>query len=334
MLAMSNSETVFVLASLVVACCARVARFPEGGESLSAEAFSLETGGKGFNVAVGIHRLGANVDGLIALGNDFFGSLAGQAVLAEGLPPTMLQPYDGPTGAGVGFINTSGENCIAVYPGANALLDTAAINGAQARIEQACAVVAQFETGDAPIARAFAVSHAAGGRTFLNPSPYRKIVAPIRANCDVLVVNFVEAVRLAADEGMSTPKTGDAVDVRFLRALGERLFDGGLSALVVTAGASGAWLLCANAPPLHQPAYPIQPIDTIGAGDAFLAGLVAALCGGAGWQPAMVRAAGCGALVAGANGVLSALPTEARLADFLADHAIRRRSASLQRILR
>ena len=49
---------VFVVGSFVVACSVKVARLPRAGESLAASAFVAEPGGKGFNLALALHRLG------------------------------------------------------------------------------------------------------------------------------------------------------------------------------------------------------------------------------------------------------------------------------------
>ena len=73
---MSETASLFVLGSFVVACSAKVARLRKQDKSLRAEGFTGEAGGKGFNLALGAHRLGGRVDGLLAIGNDFFSQLA------------------------------------------------------------------------------------------------------------------------------------------------------------------------------------------------------------------------------------------------------------------
>jgi len=119
---MGDNASVFILGSFVVACSAKVPRLPRPGESLRADAFTVEAGGKGFNLAVGARRLGATVDGLVAVGNDFFSQLAAPALTRAGLSPEMVRRYEGTTGSGIGFTDADGENCLAVFPGANRLL--------------------------------------------------------------------------------------------------------------------------------------------------------------------------------------------------------------------
>jgi sugar/nucleoside kinase (ribokinase family) len=113
---MNDSGSLFVLGSVVVACSATVAALPEPGESLRADAFKAEAGGKGLNLALGALRLGASVDGLFAVGNDLFADFARSAFVEAGLAPAMLRSYNAVTGAGIGFTDARGENCLAVYP--------------------------------------------------------------------------------------------------------------------------------------------------------------------------------------------------------------------------
>lgn len=315
---MSEPPRLFTLASFVAACCTRVARLPTIGESVRADAFSMEAGGKGFNVAVGLHRLGFAIDGLIPIGDDYLADFATRAVMDAGLPASMLTRLEGATGAGVGFIDPAGENQIAVFPGANDILSAATVAAAAVRIVGAAGVIAGYEIGDDPIRTAFSIARAAGVPTFLNPSPYRPLSKAILATCDVLVVNRNEALLLERDlGGASMADSGPSGR----SAMTARVFAEGVRALVMTDGANGATLCRPDAPPLHQSAFAIRPVDTVGAGDAFLAGLAATRASGGEWDEAMRVATICGAIVASRHGVLTALPTRGEVENFERAHA-------------
>jgi ribokinase len=133
----------FVLGSFVAAGTFRVDRLPRPGESLLASAVAWEAGGKGFNVAAGLSRLGVEVDGLIPVGTDHLAALAEPALVRMGLPASMIRVHPGPTGIGVGFVGADGENCLAVHPGANLLLSRETVRAATARIASAAMVLAQ-----------------------------------------------------------------------------------------------------------------------------------------------------------------------------------------------
>ncbi|MFE1601898.1 ribokinase [Methylobacterium sp. ID0610] len=299
---MGEDPDLFVLGSFVAACSATVARLPRPGETLEAGSFRLDPGGKGLNLAVGARRLGARVDGLLAVGRDLFGDMAEAALRRAGLPAAMLHRTDAPTGAGIGFVDAEGENCIAVFPGANAELGPAAVARAAGRLVRAGFVLAQFEIGTAPVAEAFRRARAAGVATLLNPSPFRPVPAALLADTTVLVLNATEAAALRDDLGL--PGESWEALIAALLARGPRI-------VVVTLGAGGALAREADGPLLAQPAIPVTAVDTIGAGDAFTAGLAVALAAGRPLGEALREAAACGACVVARLGVFDALPDRA-----------------------
>ena len=310
---MHETASVFVLGSFVVACSAKVPRLPVPGESLEAEVFTCEAGGKGLNLAVGARRLGAAVDGVVAVGDDLFGHLAEPALARAGLPSTMLRRYHASTGSGIGFTDARGENCLAVYPGANLLLSAADIRSAEPALRRAGLVMAQFEIGDEPIAEAFALARQAGVPTLLNPSPFRDVAPGILECTSLLVLNRVEATRLAAALGL-----GAGCSAEGLAQVAASLLQRGPDTVIVTLGAGGALAYRRGAETLRQPAFPVEAADTLGAGDAFAAGLAVSLVEGRSLAESLRRAAACGAMVTRHVGVFDALPTRDGLDSFLA----------------
>lgn len=314
---MAADPALFVLGSFVVACSATVDRLPRAGESLEAQAFLVEPGGKGLNLAVGARRLGASVDGILAVGDDALAALAGPALDRAGLPPEMLRRFSGPTGAGIGFTDASGENCLAVHPGANARLGAAEVRGSAERIARGTLVLAQFEVGDEAVAETFRIARAAGLRTLLNPSPFRMPSPDILAETAILVINTVEAAAFGAALGV--PVREGAVASSAFEALAGALHARGPDLVVVTLGASGALAFQAGRPALVQPAFPVPAVDTLGAGDAFTAGLAVGLAGGRPLPESLRLAAACGACVVRHKGVFDALPDRAAVAALLAE---------------
>ncbi|MBP2301661.1 ribokinase [Azospirillum picis] len=301
----------FVLGSFVIACSAKVDRFPLPGESLRAGAFTVEAGGKGLNVAVGARRLGVAVDGLLAVGDDLFGGLAEPTLDRAGLPLSMIRRRAGGTGAGIGFTDAHGENCLAVFPGANRLLSAADVRTAPG-LTRAALVAAQFEIDDAPIAEAFMLARAAGVRTLLTPSPYREPAAGLLSTTDILVLNAVEAAQMAGSS-----RAGQASSPEDAAALGASLLARGPDLVVITLGPRGAVACRRGTAPLHQPAFPVTAVDSLGAGDAFTAALAAGLVQGRPLTVCLERAAACGAIVAGRLGVFDALPSADQLDRYL-----------------
>ncbi|MET0240097.1 MAG: ribokinase [Sphingobium sp.] len=301
-----RSPPVFVIGSLVVACCARVPRCPEPGESLLATGFIMEPGGKGFNVALAAHRLGVPVDGVFAVGDDPPGAFMRAAFVAAGLDEALICTVAAATGAGVGLIQDDGDNRIAVYPGANAHLSAEHVLGRADRVRNAGLVFAQFEAPDAAIAEAFALARAAGVTTMLNPSPYRRVPDAILAATDIIVMNEPEAKALALDRLWIGDEDG----------LAASLAEAGVATLVITRGARGAsaWH---NGKRTNQPAFPVATIDSIGAGDAFAGGMIAALIQGNDIDQALRWGCAAGAIATTQLGLARALPAAAEIRQML-----------------
>lgn len=314
---MTLNVEIFVLGSFVAACSAKVSHLPRPGESLPAECFLLEAGGKGFNLAAGARRLGVAVDGLLAIGDDLFSTLAEPALSRAGLPLGMLVRHPGVTGAGIGFVDAKGENCLAVFPGANAKLSASDVTAAASRIRQSGMVLAQFEITDAPIRAAFAQIRQSGGISLLNPSPYRPVERELLSLTSVLVVNRNEAALLAKDFGFEFDAVPGTETIGGLDKLARSLFRHGLQILVVTLGAHGAIAWRDGEEPIAQPPFKIDAIDTMGAGDAFTAAFATRLLERQPLPDCLLWGAASGAFAAQRQGVLDALPTRDALAAFI-----------------
>ena len=304
-------KAVFVLGSFVVACSAKVIRLPRPGESLAAETVTIEPGGKGLNQAIMARRLGAAVDGLLAVGDDLAAAFAPPALERAGLPPSMLIQLKGSTGSGIGFTDATGETCVAVASGANLALTADHVRERALAIADAALVTAQFEIGDAPIEAAFQLAQQAGVPTLLNPSPFRPIPASILARTSILIVNETEACAVAAALGRDESEATDPR--RFAGVLGPALLELGPRLVILTRGAAGAVAVAADAPPVTQEGFRVETVDSLGAGDAFAATLGVRLAMGRPLPDALRDAAAAGALTTTRQGVFDALPTLAAI---------------------
>lgn len=302
--------SVFVLGSFVLSCSAKVQRFPRPGESLAADIVMIEPGGKGLNLAIAARRLGAEVDGLLAVGDDLASAFAAPALAQADLPASMVIRVAGKTGSGAGFTDAHGETCLAVDPGANRALSADHVREAAERIAAAAMVMAQFEIADGPIAEGFALSRRAGVTTLLNPSPFRPIPDDILATTDILVLNQTEAEALA--ETILPGAIDPAEPARFVAELGPAVLARGPRLVVLTLGAAGAVAL-GHEGAIGQPAFPVDVVDTLGAGDAFAAALGVALARGLGTAEALRQAAAAGAVATRRLGVFDALGRQADL---------------------
>jgi sugar/nucleoside kinase (ribokinase family) len=94
----------------------------------------------------------------------------------------------------------------------------------------------------------------------------------------------------------------------------------GRTLTIAKLGAGGCMALQAGST-VTVAAFPVDPIDTTGAGDSFNAGFLHAWLRGAPLRDAMSFAGACGALSTLAAGGTGAQPTEAQARGFLAEHS-------------
>jgi ribokinase len=272
---------------------ARVARIPGPGETLLATAYQTNPGGKGRNQAAAAARAGATVAFIGAVGRDAFGEVLGESLAADDVDVTGLVTVDGPTGRALINVADDGENAIVVVAGANAALHGDHVSAHAGLIEQAGVVLAQLEVADAVVAHAFTLARNAGVTTMLNAAP-AKPVPDLLALTDVLVVNEHEAALLAdadVDDGASAEKAARS------------LLSTGPMTVVVTLGADGAVAVNAEGV-LREPGFPVEVVDTTGAGDATCGALAAALADGHPFAVALTTACAAGAVTATGLGAI------------------------------
>jgi ribokinase len=296
-----------VLGSYIHAHCLCVNTLPQAGESIAAQALWSDFGGKGLNLALGLNKLGLDVHMLLAVGEDAEAQGLQAYLQAVGLNTDGLSIVNDRSGFGVGLVTGTGENVIAVYAGANHLLNQQHIQQAVAKIQQSYLVCAQFEILDEPILAAFCIAKQAGVKTLLNPSPWRIIDAALLALTDILILNASEASRFFN----ANPQT-----VSEWQALLHGIaWQGEL--LIVTLGELGCLAYSHTQICLYQPAWHIHQVDATGAGDAFTVGLIYALSQNQSLPQALSLANACGALVASQQGVAQALPTTEQVYAFM-----------------
>jgi ribokinase len=173
------------------------------------------------------------------------------------------------------FVDSSGENRIIVVKGANDLLSPSDIDAASDTLRAADFLILQLEIPLETVYYAISFAKRHGIKTILNPAPALPLDLS-RADADYLIPNESEAEVLS----------GIAVNsVETARAAAKKLKEQGARRVIVTLGENGA--LCDNT---HFPAKCVQPVDTSGAGDAFIGSFSAFLASGLSEKESIERA--------------------------------------------
>lgn len=93
------------------------------------------------------------------------------------------------------------------------------------------------------------------------------------------------------------------------------------ASIVVKLGEKGCQVYtCDNNEPITAPPFPVEVLNVLGAGDAFMSGLLRGLLRGESWQQACCYANACGALVVTRHGCAPAMPYWEELNRFIAQY--------------
>ncbi len=244
----------------------RVDQVPKEGETVLGWGYEEPIdGGKATNQAVAAAKLGVPVSLVAVLGDDERGERIRQYLLGEGVDLTYAVVVHGPTDVGFNILPKSGVPAIVTANNKGCLLDKAIVERAAPALREASCVLAQLEAPPEVASAAFEIGHASGALTVLNPAPAADLDDELLALTDVLVPNEHEAATLL---GHNAPFADLAVELQ--RGSGVR-------AVVVTAGADGAYVASDEGGVDHVPAPLVRAVDTTGAGDAFIGALASQL---------------------------------------------------------
>ena len=297
---------VIVVGSINLDLLVRLPRLPVLGETVLGGVLTRQHGGKGANQAVAAARAGASVYLVGAVGTAD-GREAVENLAASGVDVAWVRRSDKPTGLAVVLVaDDTGENQIAVAPGANAEVSAGEVDAALTALELGPdhVVVLSCELETAPLRLAADRARRAGARLVVNPAPARVDAVDLLVGA-IATPNERELAVLTGEGGQ--PAREGAL------ALSERT--GG--PVVVTLGKRGA-LLAYSGRVDQFDAYQVRTRDTTGAGDTFTGVLAASLAAGHDLRGAVRRAVAAAALAVTRDGARAGLPTAAEIDRLLA----------------
>lgn len=277
---------VTVVGSVNLDLVMRVKTLPVPGETVTGGTFSRHPGGKGGNQALAARRLGAEVGLVAAVGSDDAADVALSLLDAGGVDLDRCWAHESlPTGRAVILVAENGENAIAVAPGANRSLTPDAVE-----LSEGESVICQLEI---PVETVSALAAACSGFLALNAAPARKVPADVLKRADLVVVNEVEHAALG-------------VDLEQCRGL-----------VAITHGSAGASLFRHGRQVARAVPPPVTAVDTVGAGDCFVAALTVGLLDDLSPDTALTRAVTAGALATTREGAQPSLPMLAEVEELL-----------------
>ncbi|MEM9318698.1 MAG: ribokinase [Pseudomonadota bacterium] len=271
----------------------RVPHLVRPGETLAAEKFTRNLGGKGANQSIAAAKAGASVMHCGAVGydgHDYVKELADAGVSTD-----TIEILSEPTGHAVVAVDAEGENSIMLFAGANHAIADRLLDDAFADIGPDDWVMLQNEVQ---------VNVEAAVRARGKGASVVYSAAPFDPDAVMDILPFITHLLLNEIENAALDHLSVPVPDTIIR--------------VVTQGAAGAtWL--AQSQNMHVAAFDVPDVlDTTGAGDCFAGNLVAALERGMSPIDAVYFAQAAAAIQITRNGAAPAMPSRAEIEAFLA----------------
>jgi 2-dehydro-3-deoxygluconokinase len=289
------------------------------GPLAHASTLQLGMGGSESNVAIGLSRLGVDAVWCGRVGDDAVGRLVEREIRAEGVDVRVVVDDGAPTGLMIKERRTSTSQSVSYYRAGSAgsrlsVADLDETTIAEADVLHLTGITpALSASARAAVRWAAEVARAAGTLVSFDVNYRRALWSATEAGafcrdfasqCDVLFAGEDEAAML-----LGSSDAGAGADPA---ALARGLADLGPGQAVVKCGAAGA-VAVIDGRLMTQAGVPIVPHDTVGAGDAFVAGYLAELAAGHDAETRLETAATAGAFACLAAGDWEGLPRRSEL---------------------
>ncbi|KTS66487.1 ribokinase [Microbacterium testaceum] len=290
-----------------------LARTTEIGSLRHAAGLALGIGGAESNVAVGLQRLGIDAAWLGRVGDDPLGERIARELRGEGLDVLALVDAGAPTGLMIKERPSAASTAVHYYRRGSAGSRLAPDDLPAGWIEDADLL---HVTGITPL-----LSDTA--RSTVLAAVERARAAGIPVSFDI---NYRSALAVAEIAGPVLREIAERATLVFggveeLGLLGPdamaSLLAAGVAQVVVKRGPEGAAVFTTDGL-TEALGFVIEPLDTVGAGDAFVAGYLSAWLEDLRAEDALVRGNACGAMACLVPGDWEAAPTRRDLERFLA----------------
>ncbi|MCK0198160.1 ribokinase [Ancylobacter sp. 6x-1] len=239
-----------------------VDHMPLRGETVEAPSFEMGHGGKGANQAIAAARLGSKVAMVTRVGDDTFADATLANFQRNGIDVAHVIRTPGlPSGVAPIFVEPSGENSILIVKGANAALSPADVDAAADLIRGCALILMQLEIPVETVYHTVRRAREWGVPTLLVPAP---------ALPDLDVAQLADLAFLTPNETELATLTGLQVESEAqAEAAAKALVGRGIGTVIVTMGGRGALLVTDGEVRRIEPVK-VEPVDTTGAGDAFI----------------------------------------------------------------
>ncbi|MCA9917748.1 MAG: 5-dehydro-2-deoxygluconokinase [Anaerolineales bacterium] len=296
-----------------------------GADFVDIKSFTTMVGGSPTNIAIGTHRLGLHSAAVTAVGADVVGDFVRNYLSKEGVTTDYVLTKAGSTALAILGVKPPSEfpltfyrddppdQYISVEDMKTLPLDSvplalvAGSNFAYLHLRDATLFLAKHGRKQGAT---IAIDLDLRTSLWQYPDAYTQNMQTVLPHCHIIIGTEEEMWGALSDEpglvwnGRSLPSEKIPVlDTLITQSLGAE------QTIVLKRGPKGATIFRNGRSPLDVAGFPVEVLNTVGAGDSFASGLLYGRRQGWDWQKATRFANACGAIVVTRHGCSTALPT-------------------------
>lgn len=273
-----------------------VEHFVKKGETISSSALNVFPGGKGLNQSIALAKAGAEIyhAGMIGEDGKFLAELLAEAGVNT---DNILISKEVRTGNAIIQNDSSGDNCIILFGGANRAINRSYIDKVLEKFGEGDYIILQNEISELP----YIISEAdkKGMKIVLNPSPMDDIILK-EADLSLVscfLLNEVEAKALLCNNESEPEKLMELIVGKFPKA-----------GVLITLGGDGS-IYGKDKKIIKEAAVKTDVRDTTAAGDTFTGFFVTGLLSGEDMGEVLKRASMAASIAVSRKGAATSIPT-------------------------
>jgi ribokinase len=291
--------SIAVFGSINMDLVVRTPQLPTAGETITGHDFFTAPGGKGANQAVACARLEQATRMVGRVGNDVFAGVLLDSLRNNHVDVTnVIMDSEHPSGVALISVDDASENTIVVVPGANGSIGDEDVSRLEGALNGVQVLLLQLEIPIEMVVKAARAASERGIKVILDPAPAQSLPSELFGNCAIVTPNEIEAGLLVDFPVLDQDDASRAASV---------LLELGAKQVIIKMGGEGAYW-SDGVEEKFFPAYPVDPTDTVAAGDAFNGGLAVGLADGLPVREAINWGMAAGALSTTRRGAQPSMP--------------------------
>lgn len=297
---MNNRPVITVIGSINMDLVVTTSRNPVAGETIIGNSFKTIPGGKGANQAVAAARLGSEVRMIGKIGSDELGKKLIANLQRENISVEGVTVAENEFSGIASITVTEQDNSIIIVPGANQHVTPAYVREYAEVIADSDMVLVQLEIPMETIEEIAHICQEFDVPFNLNPAPGQKVDYDILDQAAYITPNEHEREQILHGEEAEVLSKWPGK-------------------LIITKGEMG----CSyhdGTEQINIPAFPVEPVDTTGAGDTFNGAFAFCMAEDMELDKACRFANAAAALSVQKAGAQAGMPTLAEVKEFLANH--------------